>query len=106
MDGINYNASAQELYGMLVMLIQMFQPTYDPSVKAQKTTKAVMNTTIELYDYIRHVRIHPPELKLPFPHSNGKAMGLADRPAESLEYIQDALDSYIISMWNGGEGLF
>jgi hypothetical protein len=105
MDGVNFNVSAQELYGILIMIIQMFQPTY---MKPRKTvsgkhisTKDIRNTTIELYDFIRHVRIHPPEVKLAFPHTNGKAMGLADRPAESLEHLQDTLDSYVDEEWRG-----
>lgn len=105
MDGINYNASAQELYGLLIMVIQMFQPTY---IKGRKTvggtritSHQIRETTIELYDYIRHVRIQPPEVKLAFPHINGKAMGLADRPAESLKTLQDKLDSYVDDDWRG-----
>lgn len=107
MDGIDPEISAKELYAILVMVMHMFQPTHLRSAKGRKTCGSFITpeeaheTTIEIYDFIRHVQIHPPLVKPPFPYFNGKALGLADRPAESLESIQESLDSYMDSMWKG-----
>jgi hypothetical protein len=107
MDGIEFDVSPQELYSMLLMVLQMIQPSYGPHKKGRKTHSGpvtsydTLDTAIEIYDYIRHVRIHPPEISLQFPYTNGKAMELADRPPESLEAVQAALETYVVPEWKG-----
>jgi len=102
MDGIRPVESTQQVYGIMTLLLEMFHPrhlctdrieAYDPEAAAV--------TTVEFYDFFRHVRIHPPELRPEFPFYGVNHMELANRPAESLQTLQDSLDAYLEEHWRG-----
>ena len=109
MDGIEPLVSQKELFCIQLLILQMFhQPVTLPARNTEPshlnhgiTAQAAQDTTIEIYDYIRHVRIHPPEVGPTWPFYDGKAHGLADRPAESLQVIQEKLDELMDAKWKG-----
>ena len=109
MDGLDPLVSDKELFCILLLILQMYHksvvlPARDTEPDHPNygiTTEAAQNTTIEVYDFIRHVRIHPPEVRPPWPFYHGKALELADRPAESLEMVQETLERLMQPEWKG-----
>lgn len=109
MDGKRPMISPKELGCILILILQMYHQTVTLNARSSEsrdidydiTDAAAHDTTIEIYDFIRHVRIHPPEIAPPWPYYDGKGYGLADRPAESLEVVQNELDLLVFEKWQG-----
>jgi hypothetical protein len=63
--------------------------------------EGIRRTSIEIYDYIRHVRVYDPEPSTTFPFLAMNYFGLAERPPESLKVVQSALDQFLGGEWKG-----
>jgi hypothetical protein len=63
-------------------------------------TPDIGNTTVEFYDLIRHVQIHPPEVGLEYPFFGSRARWLADRPSRCLGIFQKMITEQNFGEWS------
>lgn len=108
MDGQTPLIEEEEIKRIMMIVVAMVKRNSLPVVTNPMSedqyiklpTPDISGTSIEFYDLVRHVQIHPPEIGLDYPFLGNGARWLADRPSKCLGVFQSLITESNFGAWS------